>query len=341
MKELYVDPSSQTFPTIQSAILSVPQENTEPVTIRLASGTYREKLIIDRPFLHLQGESPETTRIVFGDYAKKPWEDGFPCGTFRSYSVLVDTHDFSAENISFINDAGLGKDVGQAVALYVDGDRIVFENCRLLGSQDTLFTGPLPPKEIEPGGFRGPKEFAERINGRHYYHNCFIRGDIDFIFGSATAYFENCEIFAQRTDNDPIVLLEGSDTGSEVTPKIYSYLTAASTPEGQEYGYIFENCRLTSDCPPASVYLGRPWRNFAKTVFLNCEMGSHIHPEGFHDWKKADAHDTCFYAEYNSYGPGASRGARAPFVKQLTKEEASHFTREKVLAGDDGWTGTR
>lgn len=341
MKELYVTPSSHTFPTIQSAILSVPQENTEPVIIRLAPGTYREKLVIDRPFLHLQGDSPETTRIVFGDYAKKPWEDGFPCGTFRSYSVLVDTHDFSAENISFINDAGFGKDVGQAVALYVDGDRIVFENCRLLGSQDTLFTGPLPPKEIEPGGFRGPKEFAERINGRHYYHNCFIRGDIDFIFGSATAYFENCEIFAQRTDNDPMVFAEGSGTKSTATPKIYSYLTAASTPEGQEYGYVFENCRLTSDCPPASVYLGRPWRNFAKTVFLNCEMGAHIHPEGFHDWKKADAHDTCFYAEYNSYGPGASQGTRAPFVKQLTKEEASHFTKAKVLAGDDGWTGTR
>jgi len=335
MKELYVNPSSQTFPTIQSALLTIPQDNTAPVTIRLAPGIYREKLVIDRPFLHLQGESSETTRIVFGDYARKPWEDGFKCGTFRSYSVLIDTHDFSAENISFINDAGLGKDVGQAVALYVDGDRIVFENCRFSGSQDTLFTGPLPPKEIEPGGFRGPKEFAERINGRHYYHSCFIRGDIDFIFGSATAYFEDCEIFAQKTDNDSVNACKETGTAQ----KIYSYLTAASTPEGQEYGYVFENCRLTSDCPPASVYLGRPWRNYAKTVFLNCEMGPHIHPEGFHDWKKADAHHTCFYAEYNSYGPGASPYTRASFVKQLTKEEASHFTREKVLAGTDNWNG--
>ena len=354
MKELYINPSSQVFPTIQSAVFSIPRENTEPVIIRLAPGTYREKLVIDRPFLHIQGESPKTTRIVFGDYAKKPWEDGFQCGTFRSFSGLIDTHDFSAANISFVNDAGLGKDVGQAVALYVDGDRIVFENCRLLGSQDTLFTGPLPPKEIEPGGFRGPKEFAERINGRHYYRNCFIRGDIDFIFGSATDYFENCEIFAPRTDggsySKPVKTpasasaaahTEHSDSAAAVSsvnmPKIYSYLTAASTPEGQEYGYVFESCRLTSDCPPASVYLGRPWRNYAKTVFLNCEMGAHIHPEGFHDWRKADAHDTCFYAEYNSYGPGASKDTRAPFVKQLTKEEASHYTKANVLAGEDDW----
>ena len=327
MKELYVNPSSQTFSTIQSAIFSIPQENSEPVIIHLTPGTYREKLIINRPFIHLQGESPESTHIVYGDYALKPWEDGFKCGTFRSYSVFVDAHDFFAKNISFINDAGLGKDVGQALALYVDGDRITFENCRFLGSQDTLFTGPLPPKEIEPGGFRGPKEFAKRRSGRHYYRNCFIRGDIDFIFGGATAYFENCEIFAQRTDN-------------ETDGKIYSYLTAASTPEGQEYGYVFESCRLTSNCPPASVYLGRPWRNYAKTVFLNCQMGAHIHPEGFHDWKKADAHSTCFYAEYNSSGPGASPDTRASFVRQLTPEEYSHFTKENVLAGNDDWNGT-
>ncbi len=328
MKELYVTPSS----SLQAALDSIPKENAEPVTIRLAPGTYREKLVIDRPFLRLFGESPENTTIVFGDYALKPWDDGFKCGTFRSYSVFIDTHDFFAENISFINDAGLGKDVGQAVALYVDGDRITFENCRFLGSQDTLFTGPLPPKEIEPGGFRGPKEFAERVNGRHYYHHCFICGDIDFIFGSATAYFEDCEIFAKKPDHEPIERVQNP-------PEIYSYLTAASTPKGQEYGYVFENCILSSDCPKASVYLGRPWRNYAKTVFLNCEMGEHVHPEGFHDWKKADAHDTCFYAEYNSRGAGASPDTRADFVRQLTREEISHFAREKVLAGQDGWDG--
>lgn len=137
--------------------------------------------------------------------------------------------------------------MGQALALYVDGDRILFDRCRMLASQDTIFTGPLPPKEIEPNGFIGPKQYAPRINGRHYYKDCFIRGDIDFIFGSATAYFENCELYSQ-------------DIGREIN----GYVTAASTPEGQEYGYVFEGCHFTGNCPPRSVYLGRPWRNLQK-----------------------------------------------------------------------------
>lgn len=345
MKEIYVNhpanlgiytdlpiEKSKIFQSIQEAVFSVPKENAQPVIIHIAPGTYREKLVIDRPFIHLKGDSPENTHIVFGDYGKKPWEDGFKCGTFRSYSVFIDTHDLFAENLSFVNDAGPGREVGQAIALYADGDRLSFENCRFLASQDTLFTGPLPPKEIEPGGFRGPKQFAPRINGRHYYHNCFIRGDIDFIFGSATAYFEDCEIFAEKTDTLPAA-------SSIAKQKIYSYLTAASTPKGQDYGYVFANCRLTSNCPKASVYLGRPWRDFAKTVFLNCDMGAHIHPHGFHDWGKKNARNTCFYAEYNSRGAGAAPNARADFVIQLTAEESLIFTKEKVLAGNDGWNG--
>lgn len=337
MKEIWVKQSAEadkqnTFRTIQEAVCSVPPDNKEWTVIHAAPGEYREKLVIDRPFLCLKGEDAANTRIVFGDYGLKPWNDGFKCGTFRSYSVFLDTHDFCAENISFVNDAGLGKDVGQAVALYADGDRLTFENCHFYGSQDTLFTGPLPPKEIEPGGFRGPKQFAPRINGRHYYHNCFIRGDIDFIFGSATAFFEDCEIFAKKTDAEPAAEILSEQ-------KVYSYLTAASTPEGQEYGYVFSNCRLTSDCPKGSVFLGRPWRNFAKTVFLHCEMGAHIHPAGFHDWGKAQAHETVFYAEYESTGAGASPHTRADFMKQLTADEAARFTKEKVLTGMDGWDG--
>ncbi len=321
------------FHTISDAIASIPEDNKEHITIFIRKGTYKEKLVINKPYITLEGEDVEDTIITYDDYANMIMEDGSKRGTFRSYSVLIDTHDFTAKNIIFENSAGFGREVGQALALYVDGDRIIFDNCYFIASQDTLFTAPLPPTAFQVGGFTGPKEFAERINGRHYYHNCFIRGDVDFIFGSATAYFDHCEIFSQKTDDLPAAEQESEQ-------KVYGYVTAASTAEGQDYGYVFNECKLTSNCPKKSVYLGRPWRSFAKTIFINCELGEHIKDEGWHDWNKPDAHDTMLYAEYNSTGAGAiaiKEGKRAPFSKQLSTEEASLYTKEKVLAGDDNW----
>lgn len=321
------------FHTIAQAINSIPADNKEPVTIFIRKGIYNERLVINKPFITLEGEDLENTIITYGDYALMLMEDGSKRGTFRTPSVFIDTDDFTAKNIQFVNSAGFGKDVGQALALYVDGDRIVFDHCNLIASQDTLFTAPLPPTAFQAGGFTGPKEFSKRKNGRHYYYNCFIRGDVDFIFGGATAYFDQCEIFSQKTDDLP-------PASSEEEQKVYGYVTAASTPEGQEYGYVFNQCRLTSDCPKKSVYLGRPWRSFAKTIFMNCELGEHIKDEGWHDWNKADAHTTILYAEYNNTGAGAEailKGKRAPFSKQLSENEAQNYTIEKVLAGNDGW----
>ena len=193
---------------------------------------------------------------------------------------------------------------------------MTFENCRFLGRQDTLFTAPLPPSVIEWGGFRGPRENAPRDNGTHYSKNCYIEGDVDFIFGGATAYFEECEIRSLTRNSDP----EG-------------YITAASTPEGRPYGYVFDKCRFTSDCAPETVYLGRPWRSFAKTVILNSELGAHIKKEGWHDWNKEEAHTLTYYAEYHNFGPGASPETRVSWSHQLTEEEAEKYTKEQVLNG--------
>lgn len=336
MKDYYVqkeaaDNLPDTFTSISAALSVIPEENEEPVTIHIANGIYKELLVIKSAYVTLEGESAEETIITYDLGAAEILEDGIKRGTFRTPTVFIDTHDFTARNITFENSAGFGRLVGQALALYVDGDRIVFDHCRMLASQDTIFTAPLPPHPYEPGGFRGPKEFAPRINGRHYYHECFIRGDIDFIFGSATAYFENCEIFCRKTDEEPAAeRIENQ--------KIYSYITAASTAEGQEYGYVFEHCNLTGNCPKASCYLGRPWRNFAKVVYLNCHMDEHICPSGWDDWNKTDSHDTVLFAEYNSTGKGATPQYRASFSRQLTEKEAAHYTREKVLGGTDGWT---
>ena len=132
--------------------------------------------------------------------------------------------------------------LGQAVALHTEGDKLVFINCRILGNQDTIYTGA--------------------AGTRLYFADCYIDGTTDFIFGPSTAFFENCEIRS----------------------KTNSYVTAASTPKDIAVGYVFKNCRLTADPGVDKVYLGRPWRPYAATVFINCEMGKHIRPEGWHNW---------------------------------------------------------
>lgn len=284
------------------------------------NGIYKERVTVSVPYITFLGESREKTVLTYDLYAQMKAPDIGKLGTFRTYSCMIDTHDFTARNMTFANSAGPGVKVGQALAMYVDGDRIQFDSCSFLGNQDTLFTAPLPPKEIEPNGFIGPKQYAPRINGRQYYKNCYIEGDIDFIFGGATAYFECCEFFSK-------------DTGSPVN----SYVTAASTPEGQTYGYVMEGCRFTGNCPPHTAYLGRPWREFARTVLLNCQMGAHICPEGWHDWDKPKAHVTAFYGEYNSTGPGASMDSRPSWVKRIPEEELPYYTKEAVLSGNDGW----
>lgn len=333
MNTIFVSQKNQpnSFLTITDAVNSIPMDNTENVTVYIEPGIYREKLTINRPFLTFIGAGKDNsdTIITYDDYALDKMPDGMKRGTFRSYSVFIDTHDITMRNLTIENASGDSATHGQAIALYADGDRLFFENIRLLGHQDTLFTGPLPPKEKEPNGFIGPKQYAPRINGRHYYKNCYICGDVDFIFGSATAYFEDCAI-------ESLNRYEGADAFDENDkPKIQGYVTAASTVEGQEYGYVFSNCKLIGpQCPPASVYLGRPWREFAQTVFLNCQFGPHIHPERFHDWNKKEAHDTIFYAEYENHPAPLSP---AGFIQFLTRAESSKYTKDTVLSGDDKW----
>lgn len=301
-----------------------PQSEIPAVVLQLGEGIYREKLVFTRPNMTLLGAGRDKTTIVYGHGAFELLEDGEKRGTFRTASVRIATHDFTAKHLTFQNDAGFGHTVGQALALYVDGDRNYFEDCSFLGSQDTLFTAPLPMKEAQPGGFRGPGEFKPRILGRHCYRNCFIQGDVDFIFGGGIAYFEDCTIFSKM----PGDRIPPESPTEEV---IYGYVTAASTFEGEEFGYVFKDCHLTSDCPKASVYLGRPWREWAKTVFINCELGEHIHPLGWQDWNKNHGH--FYYGEYKSYGPGASPSTRADFSHQLTDEEVAKYTIENILQG--------
>ncbi len=318
------DPSSkETFSSVSEALSNIPQGTDEPATIWIMPGVYYEKITLNRPNTHLLGTSADDCIITYDDYANDIMPDGSKRGTFRSYTMLADADNITLENLTIRNSSFPRSKAGQAIALYADGDKISVISCRLESYQDTLFTGPLPPAPLKPGGFTGPKEFAERRVGRQYYKDCYICGDIDFIFGSAIAYFETCEIASVYSEE--IVSADGS------TP-VYGYATAASTPKNCPYGYVFDRCRFTSTCPKHSVYLGRPWRDYAQTVLLNCSLGEHIRPEGFHDWNKPDARKSCFYAEYHSQGPGAdASSSRADFVRALSDEEVLCYTKENVL----------
>jgi pectinesterase len=313
------------FNNIQDAIDAIPSDNTERMVIYIKNGIYQQKVTITKPGIHLIGEDAAKTILTYHDYARKLLPSGEPMNTFNSYSVYIGGSDFTAENITFENSSGDGDIVGQAVAVYVDADRTSFKNCRFLGCQDTLFTGPLP-KNPTPLGLNlqhptlgsGPSEYTGII--RQYYQDCFIQGDVDFIFGSATAVFNRCEIFS-------------NDRGQSVN----GYITAGSTSPHTPFGYVFMDCRLTSKAPPMTVYLGRPWRDFAKVAFLNCWMGSHIVPAGWHNWDKPEREKTVTYAEYGSTGPGAAPDQRVPWARTLLPEQLKLYTLTNILSGLDHW----
>jgi pectinesterase len=297
------------YKSIRQAIDSIPKNNSQNIKIFIKNGVYKEKLFIENFNINLIGENAEKTIITFADYAKKKFFDGRVMGTFNSYTFYIGGNDFKAENITFKNSSGSGKIYGQAIACYVDSDNSYFKNCRFLGNQDTLFTGPLPPSPIIPGSFSGPRENAPRLSTTQYYDNCFIEGDVDFIFGSAKAIFNKCEIFSKNR-----------------IEKINGYITAPSTPSNQEFGYVFINCKLTSDADPETVYLGRPWREYAKSVFINCWMGEHIISHGWDNWGKVNAEKTAMFGEYNSTGPGAKMNKRVKWANILTDKEAEKYT---------------
>jgi len=288
------------FKTIQEAVNSVRDLSQQKITIHIKAGIYHEKVVIPatKTKVFLQGDDAGNTVISNADYSGKPIPGGKDesgrdkFSTFNSYTLLVRGNDFTAESLTIENSAGR---VGQAVALDVEADRCVIRNCRLLGNQDTLYTG--------------------NDTSRQFYQHCWIEGTTDFIFGSATAVFQDCTVKSLAN----------------------SYITAASTTPRQPYGYVFLNCRLIADAGITKVYLGRPWRPFARVVYIECQMDNHIIPIGWHNWNNPENEKTAFYAEYNSKGDGARTEARVNWSKQLTADEAGKYTIANILSGSDNW----
>lgn len=284
------------YTSLQTAIDKAPMRTgaADPRWIILVkAGTYRERIYVqrERGNILVRGEDAATTTIAFNLNANLPDPDapGKTIGTFRTPTVQIDGDGMIWENLTVANTAG---NVGQALALRADGDRLVFRRCRFLGWQDTILLN----------------------RGRQYFEDCTIEGHVDFIFGAATAWFARCELHA---------LANG-------------YLTAASTPETSPHGFVFADGRITA-AEGVKTYLGRPWRPFARVVFLRTEMSAAVRPEGWHNWNKPDAEKTSFYAEFASTGPGASPATRVSWSHPLTAKEADAFTLPAVLGGTDHW----
>lgn len=284
------------FTTIQAAIYAAPfRPSGPPWVIQVKPGTYDERVYVqrERGYLRLVGEDAATTILTGKLHANMPGPDGEPIGTFRTPTLQIDGDGFEIENLTIENRAG---PVGQALALRTDGDKLIFRNCRFLGWQDTLFLN----------------------RGRVCFEDCLIEGHVDFIFGGATAWFENCHVHCRRD----------------------GYITAASTPPAQPFGFVFHHCRITGE-EGTQVYLGRPWRPHAMTVFLSTEMSEVVRPQGWHNWGDTSREATVRYGEFQSTGPGADADQRVQWAMPIDAKEAARLSKLNVLRGDDDWRPVR
>jgi len=270
------------FRTVQQAVDQVPENNKRSIVIHIKPGRYEEQIRIPpgKRFITFRGYDASKTVITYKLSAQQAGN------TRLAFTVFVNADNFRAESITFENSFGAGS---QAVAVFVDADRAEFHNCRFLGWQDTLF-----------------------VNGsRHYFRDSYIEGHVDFIFGTASAIFEDCRIHSKGA----------------------GYVTAHYRTSNEENtGFVFIRARLTGQDTGRGVYLGRPWRPYARVVFIECWLDSHIRPEGWDNWRDPAREKTAWFGEFKSKGPGANPAARVAWSKQLTVNEAVRFARTRFFS---------
>ncbi len=296
-----VDPTGAggAYTTVQAAINAAPTGQTVAWTIFIKNGKYKEKINIpsNKPFMQLIGESVANVVLYYDDYASKMVTCNSTVGTQNSASFTVNANDFSALNITFANTYGDGS---QAVAVLVNADRAAFKNCRFLGNQDTVYLkGSATP-------------------AKDYFKNCYIDGNVDFIFGSAVAVFDSCVIYAKTR---PATSL--------------SYITAPNTPQGQNYGFVIRDTKFPNNVGTTLYYLSRPWPSpdvattRQKTVLLACPISSHIQPAGWSVWDANTVTANLTYGEYNSKyfnGTAADVSSRVAWSYQFNQTDSSAYT---------------
>ncbi|MCW9706579.1 pectinesterase family protein [Fodinibius salsisoli] len=275
------------FQSVQQAIDAVPSYLDDRTSILIKKGVYKELLTIpeEKKNITLVGEKAEEIILKYDNAADKiDPETGEEYGTSGSASTFIHGDGFVAVNITFENSAGT--EYGPALAIYVDSDQSIFKNCRFLGRQDTFY--------------------GDRV--RIFVQDSYIEGTVDFIFGPATAVFENCEIHSYGGTS----------------------ITAASTESYVDFGFVFRNCSITSE-PGVETDLGRPWRPYAAVAYLNSELGGGIKPEGWNNWGNTSNEATARYVEYNNSGPGAQIQERVEWVSILSANEAEEYATPNVL----------
>lgn len=303
------------FTTVQAAVDAAPAEGE---VIRIAPGTYREKIHIHAANIHLQGlgKQPQDVVLSWNDSAKSAG------GTGKSGSVSVDADGFEARNLTIENtwekEHARTEEGSQAVALLMSSDRAVLDRVRLIGAQDTLYANSRTCHENLPKDGSAPTDVrAACAASRQYFHDCYIEGHVDFIFGDAKAVFDHCEMHARHNNN--------------------VMFTAQSRQfPAEDSGYYFLHCRITGDAQTGDkLVLGRPWRAYSTVLFYDTEIVPQLNADGWSEW--AGKLKTSTYREYRSHGPGVNGGARIVSYPELSAEEEKHLNPRDLLRGADGW----
>ncbi len=312
------------YTTIQAAVTAAPASRTAVYTIYIKDGIYTEKVTVPstKPFLQFVGQSVANTILTWNDNANTSNGAGGTLGTGGSGSIVVNATDFSALNMTFVNSYGDGS---QAVAVSLYADRAAFKNCRFLGNQDTLLT-------YESNG----------AVSRHYFRDCYIDGNVDFIFGNAIAIFDNCTIYAKTR------VVAGSTTAS--------YITAANTPATQNYGYLFRNAKIPSNNGTTLYYLGRPWQNSTgfttaagtlannKVIFSKTKVGiNEIQPAGWVIWDSGTDVTKITNGEYKTTyfnGNLVNVSQRVSWSRQLAPADTVTYTLANMFGLNTGTAAT-
>jgi pectinesterase len=265
-------------------------------------------------------DNPAVIRVKPGTYKELIYvqrEKHFVHLVGEDASKTILTYDLNA-NLAGPN----GKPIGtfRTPSVYIDADDFNAENLTFENSAGPVGQALAIRVDGDRVAFRhcrflGWQDTILINRGRQYFEDCYIAGHVDFIFGGATAFFERCHIHCLRD----------------------GYVTAASTPQHEPFGFVFSHCEITGETPAVKTYLGRPWRPFASVIYLDTKMSEAVRPVGWHNWDQPERERTARYAEYDSTGPGANPKSRAPWSRQLTKTEARAITAERVLGGADGW----
>lgn len=281
------------YRTIQEAINAFRAYSPVALQLHIRNGVYKEKLVIPSwvTNLTITGEDPDSTIITNDDYS----------GKFKSKDTVADKSKYSTFS---------------SYTMWVQGNDITIKNLTIrntAGRVGQAVALHVDGDRVTVNNCRllGNQDTLLTANdsSRQYYIGCIIEGTTDFIFGPATVVFENCIVRSLSS----------------------SYITAASTPAWKQFGYVFLNCKLTANEEAKEVYLGRPWRAYARTVFIGCEMGAHIRAEGWENWRNPENEKTAFYAEYKNSGPGAATAGRVAWSHQLTKKQAAAYTTGRIF----------